>query len=57
MQDLSQDLETGCLKLTVKKIFWVSSFSRETKIYSDYYHKHALTGITDLFNVMGIILR
>ena len=39
-QGLSQDLETGCPKLaTVKKLDVL--FSGETRIYLDYYHKHA----------------
>ena len=38
-QGLSQDLETGCLKLAIVK-FWGAKFLRRTTIYSDFNHKH-----------------
>ena len=38
-QCLSQDLETGCLKLAVVK-FWVSKLLRGITIYSYFNHKH-----------------
>ena len=38
-QGLSQDLETGCLKLAIV-YFWVSKLLRGTTIYSYFNHKH-----------------
>ena len=39
---LSQDLETGCHKLTIVKCLSVL-FSRGTTMHSDYNHKHVFT--------------
>ena len=36
---LSQDLDTGCLKLAIVPFFGVQMF-RGTAIYSDFNHKH-----------------
>ena len=36
---LSQDLETGCLKLAIVK-FWGVHIFRGTPIFSDFNHKH-----------------
>ena len=38
-QCLSQDLETGCLKLAIVK-FWGVHILKGTTIYSDFNHKH-----------------
>ena len=38
-QGLSQDLETGCLKLAIEN-FWASKFLRGTTIHSDFNHEH-----------------
>ena len=38
-QCLSQDLETGCLKLAIVN-FWVSKILRGATIYSYFNHKH-----------------
>ena len=38
-QGITQDLETGCLKLAIVK-FWASKFSRGNTIYSDFNHKY-----------------
>ena len=51
-QGLSQKLEIGCPKLANVK-FWVSYFSKENTIYSEYNHKHVLT----LCHAMRNILR
>ena len=39
-QRISQDLETGCPKLTMVKFCGILKFSREATIYSDYFHKY-----------------
>ena len=36
IQGLSQDKETGCLKLAIIKFFQASCYSMETTIYTDY---------------------
>ena len=39
MQGLSQDLETGCLKLAIVK-FWGIQILKATTIYSNFNHEH-----------------